>query len=869
MINQKLLGDNLPLQVSKNLIPEKYIKEISFSIMSPEMIRKLSSVRVIVPDTYDEDGYPIEGGLADLRMGVIDPGLRCRTCGGTIKTCPGHFGSIELVRPVIHPEYAPMLFILLRSTCNSCRKILLPEEDLQEIRKLNVEEAMEVVSEKTKKINKCPHCGAVQEVIKFEKPTTFYIGERQMMPNEVRDELAKISDDDARLFGFVNTRPEYCVLTVLLVPPVTVRPSITLETGERSEDDLTHKLVDIIRVNERLEANINAGAPQLIIEDLWELLQYHITTYFNNESVNIPPARHRSGRPLKTLSQRLKGKEGRFRYNLTGKRVNFSARTVVSADSRLKINEVGIPKIVAEELTVPIRVTDWNIQYCREFLRRKEYPTVVYVTTPDGKRKRVTDVNREEIANSITSGWIIERQIKDGDIVLFNRHPSLHRMSIMAHRVRVLPGKTFRICPATTIPYNADFDGDEMNIHVPQTEEARSEAEFLLEVTNHIISPRHGNPIIAPTEDYITGIYILTKKDTKFTIGEVMDILSLCEMDIDRNKLPKKKEKGEEYVTGKDIFSLLLPEDINLNVKTKLCSCSKCTKETCPTEGHVEIKNGKLLYGAVEKKVLYELISIICQKYGNERAAKFINDVNLVASYTISRKGFTISLDDYKISEALENKIREIDERARKEANLLITRFKNKTLERDPGKSLKETLEGRLMSIFSNVRSEIEKLIETELTAKTPSIFLAKIGARGSMLNVEQISGVISQQSVRGKRLRRGFTKRITSHFEKGDIGPCARGYITSNFYKGLDPVEYFFQACGGRDSLVNTAIGTGRSGYLQRRLIYALQDLVTADDLKVVDQSGNVIQFLYGGDGIDPMKSKKIAEETAVQERE
>jgi DNA-directed RNA polymerase subunit A' len=442
-------------------------------------------------------------------------------------------------------------------------------------------------------------------------------------------------------------------------------------------------------------------------------------------------------------------------------------------------------------------------------------------------------------------------------------------MSIMAHRVKVLPGRTFRVCPATTIPYNADFDGDEMNIHVPQTEEARSEAEFLLEVTNHIISPRHGNPIIAPTEDYITGMYILTKKETKFTIGEAMDILSLCGIEMDRSKIPKKKEGGKEYVYGKDIFSLILPEDINLSLKTKLCSCTKCTKDTCPTEGHVEIKNGKLLYGAVEKKAIYELESIIYQKHGNERAAKFIDDIALISSYVISRKGFTISLDDYRISEELERKIKEADEKARKEANLLITQFKNKTLERDPGKSLKETLEGRLMRIFSNVRSEIEKLIETELTAKVPSIFLAKIGARGSMLNVEQISGVLSQQSVRGKRLRRGFTKRITAHFERGDIGPLAKGYITSNFYKGLDPVEYFFQACGGRDSLINTAIGTARSGYLQRRLIYALQDLITDEDLKVIDQSGNVIQFMYGGDGIDPMKGKNIAEESAITERE
>src|SRR3989338_8357372 len=169
-------------------------------------------------------------------------------------------------------------------------------------------------------------------------------------------------------------RPEWMVLTVLPVPPVNVRPSITLETGERSEDDLTHKLVDIIRINQKLEANINVGAPQLIIEDLWELLQYHVTTYLNNETANIPPARHRSGRPLKTLAQRLKGKEGRFRYNLSGKRVNFSARTVISPDPRISMDEVGVPDYIAEELTIPIVVTEWNMDYCKQFIISDKYP---------------------------------------------------------------------------------------------------------------------------------------------------------------------------------------------------------------------------------------------------------------------------------------------------------------------------------------------------------------------------------------------------------------------------------------------------------------------------------------------------------------
>ncbi|MBI5036007.1 DNA-directed RNA polymerase subunit A', partial [Candidatus Micrarchaeota archaeon] len=302
-------------------IEMKIIGSVEFSLFSPEQVRKMSAAKITIPDTYDEDGYPISGGLADQRLGVIDPGLKCKTCGGRIKDCSGHFGHIELVRPIIHVGFAKNVYQLLKATCRKCGRVL---SDITSLEKL-------------KRVTECPYCGEKQKIIKFVKPTSYYEDDRRILPNEIRERLERIPDEDLKRVG-VRARPEWMVITVIIVPPVTVRPSITLETGERSEDDLTHKLVDILRINQRLGENIDAGAPQLIIEDLWELLQYHVATYFDNETAGIPPARHRSGRQLKTLFQRLKGKEGRFRYNLSGKRVNFSARTVVSPDPTLGIN---------------------------------------------------------------------------------------------------------------------------------------------------------------------------------------------------------------------------------------------------------------------------------------------------------------------------------------------------------------------------------------------------------------------------------------------------------------------------------------------------------------------------------------------------
>jgi DNA-directed RNA polymerase subunit A' len=365
----------------------KRIKSIRFALLSPDEVRRMSATKIITADTYDDDGFPIDMGLMDSHLGVIEPGLRCKTCGGKVDDCPGHFGHIDLAMPVIHVGYVKELKKLLQATCRRCGRLLLTKQQAEEFRaemeqmeELGGEQDIQYVTKETAreatKRQRCPHCGEEQQKITLDKPTTFRENGHKLTPKEVRERLERIPNGDLQVLG-INpdvARPEWMVLTALLVPPVTVRPSITLESGDRSEDDLTHKLVDVLRINQRLRENRDAGAPQLIVEDLWELLQYHVTTYFDNQTSGIPPARHRSGRPLKTLVQRLKGKEGRFRSNLSGKRVNFSARTVISPDPVLSINEVGVPVEAARELTVPIHVQSYNHDIVKEWVKRGTIP---------------------------------------------------------------------------------------------------------------------------------------------------------------------------------------------------------------------------------------------------------------------------------------------------------------------------------------------------------------------------------------------------------------------------------------------------------------------------------------------------------------
>ena len=226
---------------------KKKIKEIGFSLISPEKVKKLSVAKIVTPELYDIDGYPVDGGLMDLRLGAIDPGVRCRTCGGRIKECLGHPGSIDLARPIIHLKYVPVIELSLRGFCQDCGKLMLNDKDI-------IKNTPSQRIKKAKDSKKCPHCNTSQEKIRLDKPTTFYKGKTRLFPNEIREILVNIPDEELVKTGMnpKNFRPEWAVLTALLVPPVTVRPSIILETGERSEDDLTHKLSDIIRSNQRL-----------------------------------------------------------------------------------------------------------------------------------------------------------------------------------------------------------------------------------------------------------------------------------------------------------------------------------------------------------------------------------------------------------------------------------------------------------------------------------------------------------------------------------------------------------------------------------------------------------------------------------------
>ncbi len=807
----------------------KQIKSMSFSLLSPIQIKKLSSAKIVTPELYDIDGFPVDGGLMDLRLGAIDPGVRCRTCGKRVKECPGHSGSIELARPVLHIKYIPLIELCLRSFCPKCGKLTLSEEK-QKIMSPGER------AKKARDARRCPNCLEQIERVKLEKPSTFMIGKKRLSPIEIKDRLLGIKDEELGKLG-VNPktcRPEWAVISLLLVPSVTVRPSITLESGERSEDDVTHKLSDIIRSNQRLWENLNAGAPEVIIEDLWDLLQYHVTTFFDNNIARIPPARHRSGQPLKTITERIKGKEGRIRHNLAGKRVNYSGRTVISPDPSIKINEVGVPYEIARVITVSESATTINLEYFKELVKNGEkYPGANYVIRPDGKRKKITEDLKEEICAEICPGYKIERHLRDGDIVLFNRHPSLHKQSLMAHYVKVLSGRTFRLHPAAATPYNADFDGDEMNIHSPQTEEALAEAKILLDVNYNIISSRNNMNLVGTIADAITGAYLLSKAE--FDKKEADQILFSTGL---INKLKKK-------ASGSEIFAQIIPNGSSIKVSEEI--------------------TGSNSFGAEDGK----MVKIIDREFGRDKAVECINKAFVLGTKYLSRIGYTLSLHDLSVSDKVKELVNEIVKNADRQSSEVIKEYEAETLELIPGKSADETRETKILQILNEVRTEAGNVVKAHFPPEGNVNKIITPGAAGSMLNVTQIGCCVGQQSLWNRRINFGYRKRTLSFFKKDDLSPESHGFIRSSFSSGLKPTEFFFGAITGRDSLMDTALRTPKSGYLYRRLVSALQDLKVEYDGTVRDASENIIQFSYGEDGKDVsklhLKDDKIAPGEAV----
>lgn len=634
-----------------------------------------------------------------------------------------------------------------------------------------------------------------------------------------------------------------------------------------TEDDLTMKQSEILLINDYISKHMNTSGKMEIIQEDWDYLQLHVALFFNSEISGVP-LNMMPNKSTRGIVQRLKGKQGRFRGNLSGKRVDFSARTVISPDPNLMIHQVGVPDRIAKTLTFPERVNSANIQMLRQMIRNGTdvHPGANYVLQKGAVNRRYLAYgNRDKLAQELKYGDIVERHLIDGDIVLFNRQPSLHKLSIMCHQAKVQPQRTFRFNECVCTPYNADFDGDEMNLHLPQTEESRAEALVLMGNRSNLVTPRNGELIIAATQDFITGGYLMTQRDEFFTKEKAMQLATCLIAGPDSNLLielpPPAILKPRRLWTGKQIFSLILRPNKNCPLMANLTTKGKNYTgnfDMCVKDSYVIIRNSQLICGSMDKITMGSgtkncVFYVILRDFGEEYAARTMWRLARMASYFMMNRGFSFGIGDVTPSKKLLEEKQQLLDLGYKKCDEYIMEMKKGTLQCSPGCTPEQTLEAMMLKELSTIRDLAAKVCFQELHPTNSALIMAQSGSKGSNINISQMIACVGQQAINGKRVPNGFKDRALPHYEKFSRTPTAKGFVQNSFYSGLTPSEFFFHTMAGREGLVDTAVKTAETGYLQRRLVKCLEDLVVQYDGTVRNAINEVVEFSYGGDGLDP----------------
>ncbi|KAF2972179.1 hypothetical protein GQX73_g1389 [Xylaria multiplex] len=883
--------------------PLKTVEEIQFGLLSPEEIKNMSVAHIMYPETMDETRTkPRQNGLNDPRLGSVDRQFKCATCLENMSECPGHFGHIELAKPVYHPGFIKKVKKILEIVCTNCSKVKADRDDAEFAAavatrdpKTRFQKVWNVCKGKLVCSNEIPKdedkeyephnkpkqlghggCGNSQPKIRMGALKLTAVSEEKdeennkskntvnITPEMALNILKNISDADLRDMGLNKdyARPEWMIITVLPVPPPPVRPSISMDgTGQglRNEDDLTYKLGDVLRANSNVRQALQEGSAGHIAHEFDTLLQYHVATLMDNDIAGQPQALQKSGRPVKSIRARLKGKEGRLRGNLMGKRVDFSARTVITGDANISLDEVGVPRSIARTLTYPETVTPYNISRLHKLVQNgpNEHPGAKYVVRSDGTR---IDLRHHKRAGQISLeyGWKVERHLQDGDYIIFNRQPSLHKESMMGHRVRVMPYSTFRLNLSVTSPYNADFDGDEMNLHVPQTEETRAEIRELCMVPLNIVSPQRNGPLMGIVQDTLAGVYKMCRRDVFITKEQVMNIL-LWVPNWDGIIPPPAIVKPRPRWTGKQLVSMIIPREISLYTKP-------AAKDADPynplKDDGLLIQSGSLLFGLLTKKNVGAasggIVHLCYNELGPEGAMAFLNGCQRVINYWLLHNGHSIGIGDTIPDIGTIQKIQEqIDGQKAIVASLTADAAENR-LEALPGMNIRETFESKVSKALNDARDKAGTTTENNLKDGNNAVVMARSGSKGSSINISQMTALVGQQVVEGKRIPFGFKYRTLPHFTKDDYSPEARGFVENSYLRGLTPSEFYFHAMAGREGLIDTAVKTAETGYIQRRLVKALEDVSARYDGTVRNSLGDIIQFIYGEDGLDAMQIEK-----------
>lgn len=826
------------------------MQSVRLELVDPDETRRRSVGAVTNPVAFTKS-IPNPDGINSLLTGPSDRSTRCSTCKHGL-ACVGHFMHIDLAFPVYHTGYIGLLVKLLRCLCHACSRIIVdtPPTDLDRI----------ITLAKTK--TACPHCAyphpdvhpggdfGIEAVYApdtaFESPEEEAYARRPFTPEVALQILKHANHETYAILGFDKTlsNPAHMVLTVLPVLPLTARPAVSYSECSRvkAQNPLTQRYTNIVKINQGLHDAEDEDKMKL-----WLDLQVHVGAFVHREprmSTAVGGAAnggYRSQRQkLANVEKLLKGKEGQFRGNVMGKRVNGGARTVVVGQPVRDMDVIGVPKDIAEKLTFNERVFDGNVGAMTTLMRNGQLRAVI---SPEGERVDLK-LLKNDAAVHIGPGCIVERYMANGDLVIMNRQPTLHKMGFMAFKAYITQNRTFELPLSVTTPLNADFDGDELNLHFVGAE-ARAEMEHLLMVSRQIVSAASNKPIIALVQDALIGVYLLTQPDTLLDKAQAMQLYMQIHYPY-KPFPPPSILKPVALWTGKTLFSVLLPPTLYFDEKVEH-----------DVEERVLVQAGELLDGTLCKRTMGTsangLVHLVFNDCGHEAANHLISDAQRITGEYILKRGFSIGLQDCFMrpggSEAVEGVVHRTLDRV---AHLQAASSNNL-------KAVEDSVLKLLQGVLPNAAAAVKKHMHP-----TNSV-LASVnsGAKGGPVNYTQIMGVVGQQCPQGRRVAPlPTTNRTLPCFKPGDASAPARGFMENSFMTGLDAPDFFFHAMAGREGLIDTACKTGQVGYVQRQIMAVMANLTIewgAGGGLVLDAATNrVVQFKYGGEGYDSAKLEK-----------
>jgi len=848
----------------ENKLPKLDIVSLSYGIIDRQTIDRIAACEI----TNINKSKDPTNTTNDPRLGTIENNTLCATCEKTNEECPGHLGVIKLPVNIIHPFFRLIVMKVLQSVCHVCKSLLMTEEYLKETGIISYSSFVRLskIADESKD-GKIPCTLGCQcnPIFKSQKSADnseidmfciTKIGKQEISHSisveKIKNILSNISDKDVKLMGFQNNHPVNFIVDFIPVIPISARPYNIRDT-KIQDDYLTSTYSDILsKIIEYHQENGGCQNPDDMKKRYTEKSDKMIRSkeecvrqiiYLLDHSIqNCNQEYKRSpSDPCKAINDRISGKESLIRGHMMGKRADFTGRTVLGPNRSISFGEIATPTLMKSQLTVPERVTIYNYEY---LMNLSEEGKISYLCPEHGVfsgRKLKYDKNK----HTINIGDKVGRHSEDGDIILFNRQPTLHKNSMLGYVCKFQEKMSVGIHLSSTTGHNADFDGDEGNIHMLQSIDSQVEGRLLMYAGNNINMSKNSGPAVGMTFNGVTGAYLLTRPGLVLTKEEFQNGLDyVYQFETDnyvKTNLETLKERveqvsSESYYSGRSLCSILFPPDFTYTY-------------LMDDKEDVIIRRGVLISGQLTKVHVGDSPSTIVQsiykQYGKQDTIDFISNATFLFNWYSEKYGLSISLRD-----SMPGRLEEFQEIKKKKFEELNRKILNFPKLEDATETEIAQQERDISLLITNESKEVEKIFFKEYLEKNSSLdVMVKSKAKGKDQQIQFITAFLGQIWVNNVRPCKAITngKRWLPTFHVDDESIYSRGFSTNSFFEGLDPDSYFANSQASRIGVADQQLKTSTTGLLQRRMVKAQENLIVKYDGTVRNHNNIIFQFNYG----------------------